>query len=97
MQPPRKCLIRASNLTQQAVYRNPEGSRELGGVKSPNQSAFELGRYFLWQQVHAAAMDSWKAVANAGERERVVANTADHIFRLPNVSSGNRAPRVECV
>ena len=42
-------------------------------------------------------MDRGKAVANARQRERVVADTAYHVFRLPQVSSSNATPRMECV
>src|ERR1700681_4607402 len=42
-------------------------------------------------------MDSRKSVANAGQCKRGVADTADHVFRLPQISSGDAIPRMECV
>ena len=36
-------------------------------------------------------------MAKAGQRKRVVACTAYHVFRLPQVSSGNAAPCMQCV
>ena len=56
-----------------------------------------MPHHFLWQQVYAAAMDRGKSVAKAGQRERVVADAADHIFRLPHISPGDTDPRMQCV
>src|SRR5580692_1004572 len=83
LQPARKLLIHASNLTQQSVNRHPESPRKFDSVQLPDQGTFELRSHCAWQQVHAAAMDGRKAVTNAGQRKRVVADTADHVFRLP--------------
>ena len=78
-----KLLIRASNLAKQSVNHYPESPRQFSNLQLPDESVFELRGHSAWQQVHATAMDSRKAVANAGQRERVVADTADHVFRLP--------------
>ena len=78
-----KSLIHASNLTQQSVNRNPESPREFGGVQLPDKGTLELRSDAAGQLVDATAMDSRKAVTKAGQRKRAVADTADHIFRLP--------------
>lgn len=83
LQPSCKFLIQASNLAQQSANHNPESPREFGGVQLPDEGTFELRDHSAWQQIHTTAMDSRKAVANAGQRKRVVADTANHVFRLP--------------
>ena len=42
-------------------------------------------------------MDCRQSMANTGQRERIVTHTADHILRLPKVSSRDATPRVECI
>jgi hypothetical protein len=97
LQPSGKFLIDASNLAQQSLNRNPESPREFGSVQLPDEGALELRGHSAWQQVHATAMDRWKAVANAGQRQRGVADAAYHVFRLPHISSGDASPRMKCV
>ena len=83
LQPFGKFLIDASNLAQQSADHNPEGPREFGGVQLSYQGIFELGGDPAWQHVHATAMDSRKAVTNAGQCQRIVADAANHVLRLP--------------
>src|SRR4051812_15449289 len=40
-------------------------------------------------------MHGGKAVTNAGQRKSMIADTADHVLRLPQSLSGNAGPRVE--
>jgi hypothetical protein len=83
VQAPCKVLIRASNLAKQSVNHDPESPREFGGVEFPDERTFELRRHIARQQVHTTAMGSGKAVANAGQSKRIVADSAYHVFRLP--------------
>lgn len=61
------------------------------------KKTFELRSYRAWKEGQAPAMDGRKAVADAGQSKRVVADGAYHVFRLPQILSGNAAPRMECV
>jgi len=97
MQPSRKFFIHASNLAQQSVNHDPESPREFGGVQQSDEGTFELRGHSAWQQVHATPVYSRKAVPNAGQRKRIVADTAYHVFRLPHLLPGNAAPRMQCV
>jgi len=97
LQPSGKFLIHASNLAKHCVNHDPESSREFGGVQLPDEGAFEGRGDSGWKQVHATAMDGGKAVANASQGKRVVADTAYHVFRLPQMPSGDATPRMERV
>ena len=97
LQASRKLVIRISNLAKQSLNHDSESPREFGGVQLLDERAFELRGHSAWQQVHATAVGSRKAVANTGQRERIVAHAAYHVFRLPQFSSGNAAPHMECI
>ena len=83
MQPFRKLFIHIPNLMNQSVNHDPKSAREFVDIELSDERVLELRGYFARQQVDAATVDRIKAVANAGQCERVVANTANHVFRLP--------------
>ena len=76
-------FIHISDLTKQTLNHNTQSPREFGGVQLSDERTFEWLCHFARQLVHAAAVDSGKTVANAGQRQRVVADTTYHVFRLP--------------
>lgn len=79
------------------MNHNLESAREFGNVQMPDERIFELSSYRAWELGQATAIDGRKAVAHAGQRKGVVADCADHVFRLPQVFSGDAAARVECI
>src|ERR1035441_5850177 len=83
LQPLRKLFIHIRNLMNQSLNHDPKGAREFVDVELSDERVLELRGYFARQHVDATTVDRRKAVANAGQCERVVANTANHVFRLP--------------
>ena len=97
LQPSRKFSVHTSSFAKQAVNHNTESPPEFGDVQLADERAFELLGHRAWQQIHATIMDGRKAVANAGQRKCVVADSAYYVFRLPQFPSGNRGSHMECV
>ena len=79
----------------QPVSHDAEGARQLVCVESSDERVLELCGHFGRQQVDATTVNRREAVANAGQYEGVVANTADHVFRLPKFAPCNAGSRVE--
>ena len=66
----------------QSVNHDPKGAREFVDIELSDERVLELRGYFARQQVDATTVDRRKAVANAGQCERVVAYTPNRVFRL---------------
>jgi hypothetical protein len=62
------------------VNHDPKGTREFVDIELSDERVLEFRGYCTRQQVDAATVDRRKAVANAGQCERVVANTANLDF-----------------
>lgn len=62
---------------------DPESPAQLSDVHLPYERLLVRRRSFLGKEIEAASVNSRKSVANAGVRERIVPDTADHVFRLP--------------
>jgi hypothetical protein len=78
-----KFRIGASNFVEQAIRYDPESPQEFRGVELSDQRAFELRCHPPRQLIYTAALGRRKAVANASQGKRVVADTTDHVFGLP--------------
>jgi hypothetical protein len=96
-QAPGKFRIGAPNFAKQAIRHDPEGPQEFRGVELSDQRVFELRCHSARQLIDATAVGRRKAVANASQSQRVVADTTDHVFGLPQLLSCNAAPGMECV
>jgi arylsulfatase A-like enzyme len=83
LQPCGKRLVNASNLIEETLNGHAESACEFGSVQLANQGTFELSDHRCGQQVKSPGMYSGKSVTNRAEGQRVVANAADHVDRLP--------------
>jgi hypothetical protein len=97
LQPSCKFLIYAVNFAKKSVNCDIESTREFGGIQLPHERVCEWRGHVGRELVYAPAMNNRKAVANASQRKRIVADTAYHVFRLPRVSSCYAAAGVKCV
>ena len=79
----REVRIRGSYLANQPLNDSCERSGEFGGVKLADKGVLELRGHSGGQEIQAATVGGGKSVTDAGEREGVVADTADHVFGLP--------------
>ena len=66
-------------------------------AKLPDEGFFKLGSHANRQEVNASTVGSRKVVAKTRQRKGIVADAADHVFRLPQFSSGDAASRVKCI
>jgi len=92
LQSPCKFRVRGSHLPQQPLNDSLERPGELAKIELPDQGVFKLRSHCSWQKVHPTTVSGGKAVADASERERVVTDTADHVFGLPQFAAGDTTP-----
>src|ERR1019366_3291454 len=85
------------NLAEQSGNNHPESPREFGGVQLSNERSLESRGHSGRQFVYATSVGSRQVVANAGQRKRIVTDTADQVFRLPQLPPGDTGPRMDCV
>jgi hypothetical protein len=86
-----------TDLGQQGLRGDPESAPELGRVQAADQRAGQRSGDLSREAVHAPALYRGQAVAQAGQREDMIADPADHVFGLPHPAARDARPRVQPV
>jgi hypothetical protein len=86
-----------TDLGQQGLHYDPESAPELGRVQAADQRAGQrpgdLGR----KAVHPPALPRGQPVPQAGQRQDVIPDAADHVLGLPHPAARDARPRVQPV
>jgi hypothetical protein len=72
-----------ANFSSKPLDRDTESSKKLFRADLLHESSIKLGRYFHWQSINPATVDSRKAVPNTSQCQSMIPNTTDHVFGLP--------------
>ena len=97
LKPIREGVVGVANFADEPINDNPKGPCYLLSVKTLDQGSIKLGRNLRRQPIRTATVDSRKPVTNARERQRVIAYSGHHVFRLPQPLARDATPRVQGV
>jgi hypothetical protein len=93
----REHFVCGLNFGSKSFEGNAERPGKFNRIDVAHESPFKPGRYFHWQLIDAATMDSRETVPNTSHCQSMIANAADHVFGLPQMRPGNAASSVEGV
>lgn len=94
-QPPRQGGVGLSELATQTICGGTESPAQVIRSQGADQGVFQAGRDGRRQKMCALGMSGRIPQAYARERQRVITNGTDPIFRLPSFASLDADPRVQ--
>ena len=95
LQPIPEFLVGQPDFDSKSVDCGAKGSQEFFRSQLLYQCRLKWRGYFLWQSIDPAPVGSRKGMADASQRESMVADTANHVFGLPQTRSRYATPCVK--
>jgi hypothetical protein len=81
-------------LRNESVHRDCESTPELASFKCLDEGLLEWTRDRRGESIQSPALRSWKSVAHTGEREDLIADSADHELGAPQLAALGTRTRV---